>query len=871
MNQPVTIHESNRWCAAERSRRLSVTSMRREILRGDGVLSGFSVLPAPAPAHDDTVFKVWHTGRDIVVGVALYDSVRRLASPQGGPTPDSVEILFDPRNDRIGWFQFVFAPPKTDVGVLKDHPHRDPELAGDVQVISHQPYPEAHSSGAFRMRLKRSLWSDEAFTACTIMQHRCRWLFAWFDAGEVFRYGAVCGFNICRSRSYLFEASSWNYSSGNGFQDATGFGRLYRDGAPPHVADAAATREGSRLRMSGRFSGRALSFELCGPDGGQARVPAVVASGDRWEAEASIDAAVGGRYRFRPVVDGQPAEPGWLAVDVPAPDSARRFCMSVLYDSPMSIIANSYTPERMDRDMRTWAALGMRRIHWIEYGDWPSFWNAFVYRWGLNYRRTVKACGGFLEGAVRAAHANGLELIADLKTFDLGMNCQTVDGYPGSSVSDIDNRRFTAIPEIAAHQEWTWQPHPDWDRQAAFPIARIRIYSETPIPALRRSEIQLVVSSDNRRFSAYRKPYRVHQGTVRRPHQRWTPAGPVRDTGGRLNWYVEIDGLSLGMPYAGIQLGRRGLRLMHRGYMVVEAFDAEGRPAPLTVATNGDPERGFYFWKGWQGWSNQTEALLQERPWNGDAMGLVFREPPRMPTLLEPGFAGARDIWLARIDRILDAGADGVDIRTYCHHNGPMCYLKYAFAEPVRDAFRDQFGRDPRPEPEDYQRIREIRGGFYTEFIRAAKRLVSGRGRRLMVEFESGIEVPAQFDVRMQLPMEWRRWIDEGLVDEIRMKWFTAQSPFVHDEILPLARRKGIPVQLISRCMHTGIEIRGEEMAERIVGGACVAGFSGYTFYEQQNLMDLNPEGISTLKGPVVPFFRKARETLARMAGEEGA
>ncbi len=868
MSRKIAVHESNRWCAVTRARRLTVAGMRREILRGEGVSSGFSVLPAPAPAHDDTAFKVWGAGREIVVAVALYDSVRPLSSPGGGPTPDSVEILFDPRHDRIGWFQFVFAPPRIDHGALKEHPHRDPDLAGDVQILSHQPYPEAHSSGAFHMRLKKSVWKEDVFTACTIMQHRCRWLFAWFDAGEVFRYGPVCGFNICRSRSYLFETSSWNYSSGNGFQDATGFGRLYRDGAPPHVADVTARREGNRLRLAGRFSGGTLGLELADPEGRTADVP-VVASGDRWTAEVGIDGESGGRHRFRPIVNGAPAEPGWLAVDVPAPAPARRFCMSVLYDSPMSIIANSYTPERIDRDMRTWAGLGMHRVHWIEYGDWPSFWNAFVYRWGANYRRTVKACGGYLEGAVRAAHANGLELIADLKTFDLGMNCQAVDGFPGSSAPDIENRRFTVIPEIAAHPEWTWQANPDWSRPTAFPITRIRLYSETPIPALRRSEIRIEVSADNCRFAAYRKPYRVRQGTVRRPHERWTPAGTVREPGSRLNWYVEFDGLAIGSPYVAVRLAAEGVRLTQRGYMVAEATDAAGRRAPLTVATNGDTRRGFFFWKGWQGWSNQTEALLQERVWSGDAIGLVFREAPSMPTLLEPGFAGARDIWLARIGGILDAGADGVDIRTYCHHNGPMCYLKYAFAGPVREAFRERFGRDPRPEPADYQRVREIRGGFYTEFIRAAKRLVSSRGRRLMVEFESGIEVPAQYDVRMQLPMEWRTWIEEGLVDEIRMKWFTAQSPFVHDEILPLARRRGIPVQLISRCLHTGIEIRAEEMAERIVGGACAAGFSGYTFYEQQNLMDLNPEGISTLKGPVGPFFRKARETLARMAGEE--
>ena len=54
-----------------------------------------------------------------------------------------------------------------------------------------------------------------------------------------------------------------------------------------------------------------------------------------------------------------------------------------------------------------------------------------------------------------------------------------------------------------------------------------------------------------------------------------------------------------------------------------------------------------------------------------------------MPSLLEPAHEQARAIWLARIDTMLTAGVDGIDIRSYCHHNGPMHYLKYAFAQPT--------------------------------------------------------------------------------------------------------------------------------------------------------------------------------------------
>jgi len=75
----------------------------------------------------------------------------------------------------------------------------------------------------------------------------------------------------------------------------------------------------------------------------------------------------------------------------------------------------------------------------------------------------------------------------------------------------------------------------------------------------------------------------------------------------------------------------------------------------------------------------------------------------------------------------------------------------------------------------------------------------------------------------------------------------------------------------VRRCLHAGLDTHAVEVAELTIEGTCIAGFAGYGFYEQQNLMDLSPEGRSTLKGPVVAYFARARRVLAAMAGEQGA
>lgn len=862
----LTVRESNRWCVVERDKRPSPTKLRRQILREENVVSGFSILEAPAPAHDDTIFKVCGNEKEILVAVALMDSTRHLSARPEDSQRDTVEILFDPLSDQLGYVQFLFAPSAKVVSAATD-PHRDPESTDDVQVISHLPYPEAHSSGYPILKLRNYQWRDEDFSTCPIMLLRCRWLFAWFPTQEVFRNGDVCGLNICRERPHLAEFSSWNYCSGNGAQDATSFGQLYRSRAPAHVACERAALDGNVLHATGRVGGdvKALAFELASPDGERVRAKASV-RGDTWEARAKIDARVGGRYRLYPVCDGKAIEPRYLAIDVPARRNARTFCLSVTYDSPMSIVANYYTPDRLDRDMAIWADLGITRIHWIEYGDWPSFWHHGGGRWSKNYRKTIEHCDDYLAAAVGAAHAHDLEFIADLKTFDLGINCFFEEPDGVSTVEDLEGKHVSVIPEIAAHQEWTMRSNPAWQVDPSFPVARLRLYSETPIPGLRPEDVRLLTSKDNVRYRRYGKPFGFTQGALRRPHRRWTPAGNVRERGSCKNWYVELCDLDLQQPFLAVRLGKEEIRLTHRGCMLAEAWDGHGRAVPLTVATNGDSADGFFFWKGWPGWTNQTEAILQRRAWAGRNLGFVFREMPNMPTMLEPAYEGARTIWLGRITTMLTSGVDGVDIRTYCHHNGPMSYLKYAFAPPVCETFRSMYGREPRAEPDDYERVRRIRGDCYTDFLREAKKLVAGHGKKLIIELESGIEMSPALDCRMQLPMDWQTWLREGVMDEIRLKWWTMESPFIHENVLPLARKHGVPVHITSRCLHQGLGARATELADLVIGGACAAGFAGYSFYEQQNLMDLNPEGQPTLKGPVRQYFEKAREALAAIA-----
>jgi len=853
------VRESNRWCRVEPAHNLTAAEARRQILREQGVQNGFSILQAPLAPHDDTVFKVLGKGNRILVAVACYDSVRFLSPRADRRMTDDVEIFFDPLNDGLTWFQAHFDPPSQATDELVKAGHRDPELATGLQIISHIPSQDAYSSRCFTVAPISYEWKrEEDFSICPIMRERIKWLFAWFKAPDIFRNGSICGFNICRNRACLDEFSSWNYCSGNGSQDATAFGHLYIGERPRTLHVTGATLRNGRVTVTGSVEQKRFPrvLQLVAPDN-ERTILTPRHGRDGWQVD--FRPTLNGRYRLTALDKTGSVEPRYVSIDVPSSHRARSFRTAVLFDSPMCIIPSAYTPARLDREMRLWSDLGVHRIHWIEYWNWPSFWAIPVYNWQRNYLATQKACGDWTRAAIRAAHRNNMEFVGDLKTFDLGGNSWASPPDGISTVQTLENWHVPVIPEIAAHQEWTQQANPDWQVTAKGPAARLCFYSEKPIPRIRPGDVRLFVSNDNRRYSPYRRPFQFRQYTCARPHERWTPAGTVPDTGTRRSWVIELSGLRIDCSYAALVVGTSEVVLHERGYRVARAWNANGEILPLTTATNGSPSRGFFFWKGWQGWNNVTENLLNMRPWDGRALGLAFREDDRMQTLLEPAFKGAHGIWLNRLKQLLARGADGVSIRTYCQHNGPMHYLKFAYAQPVIDTFRSMYGRAPRPEPVDYERIRRIRGECYTEFMRSGKRLASAMGRRFMAEIESGVEVPPHMNVRMQLPLEWEKWIREGIVDEIRLKYWTAENPFIHERVLPLARRHGVPVQLISRCLHTGLGIRTREIAHALSTNACSAGFDSYCFYEQQNLLDWNPEGVPTLKGPVRAAFEEFR------------
>jgi hypothetical protein len=840
--------------------------IRKRIFADDKVTSGFEYIYSPAKTYDESKFLVLANEKTVLVGACFFDSQPKLSNVHGKTMADDLEILFDPFDDSMGYVQFYFSLSGKTPRV-QTTAHNDSEPLSEVILATHLPYPEAQSSGFDGVKLVKYRWWDEQIAGYAIAGSRCRWLFAWFETKEVFRNGKSAGFNVARYRPYMDEFSSWNFAGGNGSQDALSLGKLYMPGAPVATLEVGEPKlEGDVLTVEGAVKGQKsrTALSVINPLGDVVEAAAKW-TGEKFTLEIKTN-GLRGRYRIKSSAGEQAIEPGYVAVDLPEGKRAKEFQLSLTWDSPMGVIANYWTHERFDRDFGAFKKCGIQRCHWIEYSNWPSFWEgpALGTYWGKEYAKTVKHVGNYTQAACASAHRLGIEFIADLKTFDLGFNSYfTEKPFKKSSSWEVLEQKYSScVPEIAAHPELTMQTNPAWRRKPNLPVGKVVFYSDVEFPAVKAGKVKVYASADNKKFTQIKAT--VKTGTVNRQHQRWTPAGNVADTGAgkAKNWFIEISGLKTDKRYLVFKIDGERFEFWHRGFMFAEAFGADGKACVVMPATGGTMEKGFTFWKGWQGWSNQTEAMIQRRNWWSDGVCVAFDEAQNMPTLLEPAFEETRQIWLDRIQMLIDLGVDGVDIRTYCHHNGPSHYLKYAFAQPVIDTFKSLYKREPGMNDADYEKVRNIRGDFYTQFMREASKLLKSKGKKLIAEVESGAEVPTNVHVRMQLPVQWKQWVKEGLLDEVHIKWLSPWSLFAHEDVLPFCRKHGVKVHVISRCLHYGPGRRHREAAMHLVADSVRSGFDGYRWYEQQNFSDLNQEGYPSFKGPIVDYFDTVRHTL---------
>ena len=556
------------------------------------------------------------------------------------------------------------------------------------------------------------------------------------------------------------------------------------------------------------------------------------------------------------------------------------FILSCTVDFPDDVIYGPYSEALLDEMMRKMVSMGVKRIFWNFYDD--EIFRRPVFRYG---EETLSLIGEPVKAAVPIAHRHGLQLYAGIKPFNAGTSGSFPEGAPAA-----DGCTLPCIGGMIAHPMPFVRNHPEKRicRRARHvspdhPVEKIRLIKKDDSPTrLRREHLEVWTSPNNHLYERRRIDFSVEEGVEPAPRE-------VRDYFGGLV-------TARGAPVRTLTL--KDLHLTDRYILIttnfkddsgdfqntatgmIEAYGRGEEPLPVVVATRRavlDRTRDFRTY-GLEFDSGLGPVQLSLDAYNAptgresgyivaplDGVIAFSRGKNRyLPCAPCEAYPEVRHYWMEQVRQMLDAGVDGIDIRTSAHGSNSDEPHAFGFNEPVLEAYRRRFGEDPTTDAEDLSRIAELRGEYYTAFLREASEAVRARGKKMHVHLHAeAFRSDPCYGQLMAFPanlhFNWKTWIREGLIDSatLRTSWWEAvedasdgepnrsrlenalDDPVVK-EMLSVSNAGNVPVTLnryVARAVGT------EEYVADLGTVYDDDRFSGFDFYEFKNLARPTPDG----------------------------
>lgn len=528
---------------------------------------------------------------------------------------------------------------------------------------------------------------------------------------------------------------------------------------------------------------------------------------------------------------------------------ASDFQFHVAIDFNSDVKRAPWSVDMFDQMFAHFESWGVTRCDYIWHGDGMD-WAAVRHP---NARITTDALGDHFPLVVKAAHAHHIELFGLFKPFEDGEY----------------ERYLTAMGERAAPCLMARKPNASGDASQDV-FTRIDLVKEdADTAAFSVQDIRLLVSDDNKRYVPYQGPDSRAEVVEEYPVWEHTSSGG-RSTGRtRRVRVMRFTGLRLTSRYVQLLTPTQTGSFANDLVNLIHVFGPQHEERHITLGVTAQlQDDGMFDVREWEGdvlqrpvsFGNTSVLWTPSANFPGyNAMatrhvldareGLIAfaRGKASGERVMSPAYQETRDWWLSRLKLMLDAGADGIELRVR-HHHSPLSWAELGFEPPVRRAFLDRHGVDLwKTDDFDKAAWRRLRGEAYSEFYRQASQLVRSRGKRLGLHIGPIEEMDPKIGGALDMHWDWRSWIDQGLADSVTMKELWPCTRLAED-VLDHTRRRGIPVIF----SPFGISIMQRSDTLKICGDRCRLaiehGFDGFQFYESAAILE------ATIDGRVLPI-----------------
>jgi len=483
------------------------------------------------------------------------------------------------------------------------------------------------------------------------------------------------------------------------------------------------------------------------------------------------------------------------------------FILSATVDFPDDMSHGTYTPDLLDRMMVQLKEIGVTRVYWLYYGDvdQDSYWagdNALQFNNSPFERRTLTNIGEPLKAAVPFAHAHGLEIYGVLKPYNGGAACTYPEGAAesrASTVTRIGGPLLGAIPFVERHPDTRVRRRPveappDLETTA---IRKIRLLKRDDSPTrVRGEDIQIWTSESNFKYERKQIDFSVTEAVEPAPREVRDYYGDLVTAKGALVRTLTIEGLDLSDRFIAVTTGLKGPGdFVNTAVGMVEAYGLGPEPLPVVVATQGAiwvrprdfREYGLDFDCGLGTYEvpfdDQNDRRDDSSRWSSMLTGglIAFARGKNEYLAGTPceAYPEVRRLWSGWVQRMIDAGVDGIDVRISAHGSLTDESAEYGYNEPIVEEFTRRYGVGPTGSATDLSRLAELRGEHFTSFIRETSESIRGAGGKMQVHVHTEAFRPEPCHGQMMgfpdnIGFDWRSWVEEGLLDGVtfRMSWF---------------------------------------------------------------------------------------------------
>jgi hypothetical protein len=566
----------------------------------------------------------------------------------------------------------------------------------------------------------------------------------------------------------------------------------------------------------------------------------------------------------------------------------RSFLLSVTVDFPDDVEYGVYTRGLLDRMMILFKQIGVRRIYWLYDGDidHESEWAGTLFDYMEYGRQTLNNIGEPVKSAVPIAHKHGLEFYAVLKPYHTGLSGTYPEGSSRANATRIKRIGGTlqqVIPFIERNpglriRRRPLKAPPDLHSQ---PIKRIRlIKKDATATRVGQENLEIWTSPNNYGYRKRNIPFTVQQAIEPAPREVRDYYGDTVTAKGAPVSTLTIEGLNLNERYTLITTNFRDEKgdFQNTALGMLEVYGPGPEPLPIVVANRSaiwDTPRSFLtggleFDSGYGPFQVQLDIDNNSRggsDWwrpQGGCIAFARGKNEYLPCAPCEVYPEVTKLWMGWIDRLIESGVDGVDLRISSHGTLTDEPFEYGFNDPIIEEYSRRHASNIFSDDSEADHLAHLRGRHYTSFLTAASKRLRNAGKKMQVHihteaFGSNPCHGQLMGIPANIRFDWKNWLKDGLVDGVtlRTSWFEAmEDPFqsapkrsclshaladpLVGEALQLSNALGLPVYLnryVSRAV--GIKEYVTDL-ERIFHDER---FAGFDIYELAYLARPSPDG----------------------------